>query len=233
MTRRLPIVLAAIAACAAVAGTAAAAPARTTVTGPAGTNLTPTKSYLLRHTTLLTGFTRSFQAAANRYYAAAQSHGLRLRRSVASEARGRRLRPGAGQDPLDQGQPVLRARRGRGGRDAVARRVRRDPRRGLQRGRGPGERRPVRPEAAEREGAEEAGQPLQPHRRNAVGDAAGVRRAQGRPRPRRQGRVRRGAARRPRVQGLRRRLRALRGQARPLRARVAARRRPMPSRPSS
>jgi hypothetical protein len=76
MTRRTPIALAAIAACAAVAGTAAAAPARTTATGPAGTNLTPTKSYLLRHTTQLTGFTRSFQAAANRYYAAAQGTGF-------------------------------------------------------------------------------------------------------------------------------------------------------------
>src|SRR5262245_20997846 len=63
---------AAVAAAAALASSAAAAPAAV----PAGTNLTPVKKYLLQHTTLLTGFTRDFRAASNRYYAAAKATGF-------------------------------------------------------------------------------------------------------------------------------------------------------------
>ena len=122
---------------------------------------------------------------------------------------------------LDEGQPVLRARRGRRRRHAVARRLRRDPRRRLEREGGSGERRAVRPEAPERQGAPQAGQPLQPDRGHALGHAARVRRREGRPRRRRQARVRRGAARGERVQGGGGRVRPLRRQARPLGARVA------------
>ena len=42
---------------------------------PAGLELAPVKSYLLRHTALLTGFTRSFEAEAVRYDRLAQSAG--------------------------------------------------------------------------------------------------------------------------------------------------------------
>ena len=48
---------------------------------------------------------------------------------------------------LDRGQPVLRADGGRRRRNAVARRVRRHPRRRLERGRGSRERRALRPRA--------------------------------------------------------------------------------------
>src|SRR5262245_48339428 len=72
MRPRTLIALAAVAAAAALASSAAATPAA----GPAGTNLTPVKKYLLQHTTLLTGFTRDFRAAANRYYAAAKATGF-------------------------------------------------------------------------------------------------------------------------------------------------------------
>jgi hypothetical protein len=75
MTPRIPIALAAVAAAAAVAGTAAAAPAAP-VAAPAGVNLAPTKTYLLRHTAQLTGFTKQFRAVANRYYAAARGTGF-------------------------------------------------------------------------------------------------------------------------------------------------------------
>ena len=72
MRPRALLALAPIVAAAAIAGTADAAPAA----GPAGTDLTPVKRYLLQHTTLLTGFTRDFRAASNRYYAAARAAGF-------------------------------------------------------------------------------------------------------------------------------------------------------------
>jgi hypothetical protein len=53
---------------AAVAATAAPAGAATTP----GTSLQPVKRYLLQHTSQLAGFTKDFQAVANRYYAAAK-----------------------------------------------------------------------------------------------------------------------------------------------------------------
>jgi hypothetical protein len=67
--------LAVVSAAAALAGTAGAAP---TAPGanPAGVNLTPVKSYLLRHTTQLTGFTKRFRVTANRYYARAKAAGF-------------------------------------------------------------------------------------------------------------------------------------------------------------
>ena len=122
-----------------------------------------------------------------------------------------------------KGNPFYERVEGRRRRHAVARRLRRDPRRRLEREGGSGERGAVRPEAPERQGAPQAGQPLQPDRGHALGHAAGVRRREGRPRRRRPARVRRGAARGERVQGGRRRVRPLRGQARPLGARVEAR----------
>ena len=75
MTARIPVALAAIAATAAIAGSATGATSATAgrTVNPAGTNLAPVKAYLLRHTALLTGFTRDFRGVANRYYALAQS----------------------------------------------------------------------------------------------------------------------------------------------------------------
>ena len=54
---------------AATAATASAAPSAQPTP-----NLKPVKSYLLKHTTLLQGFTRDFRAVANRYYAAAKAN---------------------------------------------------------------------------------------------------------------------------------------------------------------
>jgi hypothetical protein len=68
MTTLTATVLAALgtAAVAAVAATAAPAVAP-------GANLAPVKAYLLRHTTDLSAFTKSFRAVANRYYAASKA----------------------------------------------------------------------------------------------------------------------------------------------------------------
>jgi hypothetical protein len=57
---------------AALASTASASP-RATVPG---TSLAPAKTYLLEHTTLLTGFTGDFRATANRYYELARGAGF-------------------------------------------------------------------------------------------------------------------------------------------------------------
>ena len=57
---------------AAVAATAAPANAAETP----GTSLRPVKSYLLKHTAQLSGFTKDFRAVANRYYAAAKRSGF-------------------------------------------------------------------------------------------------------------------------------------------------------------
>ncbi len=57
---------------AAVAATAAPANAAETP----GTSLRPVKSYLLKHTAQLSGFTKEFRAVANRYYAAAKRSGF-------------------------------------------------------------------------------------------------------------------------------------------------------------
>jgi hypothetical protein len=62
-------VAAATLAVAATAATASAAP-----TAQPTPNLKPVKSYLLKHTTLLKGFTQDFRAVANRYYAAAKAN---------------------------------------------------------------------------------------------------------------------------------------------------------------
>jgi hypothetical protein len=72
----LILALAAVAVGAALAsGTAAAAPRSAAVTLP-GANLAPVKAYLLRHTTLLVGFTRDFRTAADDYAALARGAGL-------------------------------------------------------------------------------------------------------------------------------------------------------------
>ena len=72
MTPRLALAAAVVVA---ALGSSAAAPARGAA-DPAGTTLTPVKAYLLRHTTLLLGFTERFRVAADRYYAAARSTGF-------------------------------------------------------------------------------------------------------------------------------------------------------------
>jgi hypothetical protein len=68
MTRPAALTALAVVAAAAVAATASAAPK---VASP-GASLAPVKTYLLAHTTDLTGFTKEFRAVANRYYAAAK-----------------------------------------------------------------------------------------------------------------------------------------------------------------
>lgn len=75
--RRLHLVLAlaAVAAGAVLASTAAAAPSTPAVTLP-GANLAPVKAYLLQHTTLLTGFTRSFRRTSAEYAALARGVGF-------------------------------------------------------------------------------------------------------------------------------------------------------------
>ena len=68
---RLTVPVAAILAAAVAAAAASSAPAATT---PG--SLGPVKSYLLKHTTLLEGFTSDFQVVADRYYAAARRAGF-------------------------------------------------------------------------------------------------------------------------------------------------------------
>ena len=115
---------------------------------------------------------------------------------------------------LDGGEPVLRAGRGHRRRHAVARRVRRHPRRRLEQGRGSRERRPVRPRALRRPHPRAAGQSLQPHRGDALGHAARADRSGGgRPRRGRSGGVRRGAAGRAGALRGGRRLQAVRRRA--------------------
>ena len=63
-----------------IATLAAAVAATTSTAAPASpsqrANLTPTKSYLLKHTAKLRGFTARFQTSANRYYALANAAGF-------------------------------------------------------------------------------------------------------------------------------------------------------------
>src|SRR6476646_6879038 len=64
-------------ACAAILVVAKAAVASDPVSAaPPQGELRGVKQYLLRHTTQLRGFTADFQAAAHRYYAAAQASGF-------------------------------------------------------------------------------------------------------------------------------------------------------------
>ncbi len=59
----------AIVACGALASSAAATPSAS----PSGIQLQPVKSYLLKHTARLSGFTTDFRTVANRYYATAKA----------------------------------------------------------------------------------------------------------------------------------------------------------------
>jgi Imelysin len=67
--RAAGVVLVLGAAVAVAAGTSAASPSAATQ----GANLAPTKTYLLKHTTQLRGFTTRFQREANRYFALAKA----------------------------------------------------------------------------------------------------------------------------------------------------------------
>ena len=196
------------------AGTSSAAPSASNQS----VNLAPTKTYLLSHTAKLRGFTTRFQAQANRYFALAKAADFDYAALWATEARCHHAAARPLEGSLDRGQPVLRARRGRRRRNAVARRLRRDPRRRLERAGGPGERRAVRPPPRRRPRAPQARKPLQPHRGHALGHPPRVHGEgrQGRPRRRREARVRRGAPRCGRVQGVGRGVRAVRREARPL-----------------
>ena len=160
----------------------------------------------------------SFQSPGESLLRAREGGRLRLRGTVVDEALRRHADPRPLEGPLDRGQPVLRARRRRRRRNSVARRLRRDPRRRLEREGGSGERRPVRPEARRRPRPPQAREPLQPHRGHALGNDARVhgQGRQSRSRRRREARVRRGASRRGGVQGVGRGVRAVRGQARSL-----------------
>ena len=67
--RAAGVVLVLGAAVAVAAGTSAASPSA----APPGANLAPTKTFLLKHTSQLRGFTTRFQREANRYYALAKA----------------------------------------------------------------------------------------------------------------------------------------------------------------
>ena len=76
--------LAAIVVCTSVSAAGVSTAPAASPSSPAGTNLAPVKTYLMRHTALLTGFTREFRRSADRYYATAQAVGFdydRLARS--------------------------------------------------------------------------------------------------------------------------------------------------------
>jgi hypothetical protein len=74
MTMRLRLLAPVAAVVAAAALAADAAPA--SPVGTPGASFGPVKSYLLRHTALLSGFTNDFRAVADRYYAAARRSGF-------------------------------------------------------------------------------------------------------------------------------------------------------------
>ena len=149
--------------------------------------------------------------------------GLRLPAPARSAARGGRGAGRAHAGDVPQGQSRLRGDGGRRGGRAVAGRLRRDHRRRRRQVR-PGERRAVLDPHARRQDLRAARQLLLPARDLAVGHRAAVRGAGrgARPRRRRQGRLRRGAARRRLPRGGRARLRRQCLRARRRGARVAA-----------
>jgi hypothetical protein len=69
---RVTLVLVLVVAAAVLTGSALGSPAA----DPAGTRLIPVKQYLLEHTGQLSGFTKSFRASADRYYASARDSGF-------------------------------------------------------------------------------------------------------------------------------------------------------------
>ncbi len=174
--------LAAALAVAAVASTAAfASPAKTSAEGA---NLTPVKTYLLRAHDAAQGLHEGVPTDREPLRRARQGRRLRLHEAAGGQARGGRTAAPLREVDLDRGQPALRARRGHRRRDAVARGLRRDHRRGLERQGGPVQRRAVRPEALRRPRAAQAGQSLQPDRGPALGLPPGGHRQgrEGRPR---------------------------------------------------
>ena len=171
---------------AAPAETPATAPATPPASGASEADLAGVKDYLLEHTALLTGFTGEFAAAAQEYHDLAEAAGFdyeALWQDSAAEVgplvdRMKELwiegNPYyervegvvAGTPSLAEYDVILDA-----GSSAAE-----DPESAV----------PVRPDAAGRNGARAAGQPLQPDRGNAVGHAArGSRQAVHARRPRR------------------------------------------------
>ena len=231
LARALAIVVAATAL--ATASATAAFASNGAAPAPAGTNLAPVKRYLLKHTALLTGFTNEFRAVANRYYATARAAGFdysRLgatkRASVARDLARAKALWIAGNPYYERVEGVVAGTPSLAVYDVIldaGSSAKEDPASAV----------PVRPEAPERQGPEEARQPLQPHRGHALGHAPRVRRRQGRSRRRRPDRVRRGASRRERAA----RPRPMRSSSTPAsstgRRRRGSRRPPMRSRRSS
>jgi hypothetical protein len=86
MSTRSRIVALVAAATAAIVPLSSSASAAASTAVP-GTDLAPVKTYLLRHTALLTDFTGDFRTAANRYYALASAAGFDYARLWRSERR--------------------------------------------------------------------------------------------------------------------------------------------------
>ena len=142
-----------------------------------GANLVPVKTYLLDHTTRLHGLHQAVPCRRQPLLRRREARGLRLRRRSwhvaravrADLARGRRASGSTGNPYYEHVEGVVAGTPSLAVYDVIL-----DA--GSSAAEDPGERRAVRPAAPERQGAAEAGQPLQPHRGHALGHAAGVRR---------------------------------------------------------
>ena len=202
----------------------------------AGAQLSGAKRFLGQHTDRLVGFTQEFEGLATRYHELAAAESFDLERLWAQAGGRCRTASAANEGRLGRGQPVLRAGRGHRRGNAVPGRVRRHPRRRLERVGGSAERCPLRPDAVRRHRTEATREPLQPDRGCALGNAsrrAPPRGSTRRPGRRRGARVRRGTARsRPALGGERDASTSTRRSS-TMRARPGSRRPRMPSPPSS
>ncbi len=218
--RAAGVVLVLGAAVAVAAGTSAASPSA----APPGANLAPTKTYLLKHTSQLRGFTTRFQREANRYFALAKASDFdyaalwaRRRRRSGPCSRARRRCGSKGNPYYERVEGVVAGTPSLSVYDVIldaGSSAKEDPASAV----------PFDLKLADGRVLREAGQPLQPHRGDALGNAAPVHRQgrQGRPRRRREGRVRRGASGCGGLQGRGRRVRPLRRASSTARPRVEA-----------
>ena len=160
-------------------------------------NLAPTKTYLLKHTAKLRGFTTRFQREANRYYALAKASDFDYAALWASKRSAVRPILARAKALWIEGNPYYERVEGvvAGTPSLAVYDVILDA--GSSAKEDPASAVPFDLKLADGRVLAQAREPLQPHRGHALGHAARVHGEgrQGRPRRRRQGRVRRGAAR--------------------------------------
>ena len=170
MTSRIVLLLAALVAASALAATASAAD----TAAPAGLTLAPTKTFLLGHTTQLVGFTNQFRTVADRYYAAARTTGFDYATlwgtkpgAVSADLAKLKKLWIAGNPYYEQVEGVVAGTPSLAVYDVIL-----DA--GSSAAEDPASAVPFDLKLAEREGAPQAGQPLQPDRGHALGHASRV-----------------------------------------------------------